>query len=299
MRRFLLLLVLLLSVPFSVSAQTGLIGYNARTYQPNFDGMGILNTLGSKSLKPWNSSMGTHLDMMYKSFTGNSLAPASGNNPIIAAAVTDFYYTIGLPAHVGVGMNVPLIFYQRGQNALTGAQYKMSGVGDMTFSTKWCFLCFLFDEEDLHGWGAAFATRTSLPTGTQSEFSGSSDMMQDFIFAVDKKWETVEAGFHIGYRLAPHDVFLGGEYDDSLLWSAATRLPLKARNGTWAFVADFHGQVLTREYRTANSPTEAMAGFEKKFQNGIGLSFGFGERFFDAIGASHHKAFLGLNYIHH
>lgn len=296
MRRLILLFTLL--VPFSVSAQTGLTGFNARTYQPNFDGMGILNTLGSKSLKPWKSNLGAHQDLLYKSLTGNSLAPVTGNNPIVAAAVTDFYYAIGFPAHLSAGMNVPLIFYQRGQNALTGNQYKMSGVGDMTFSTKWCFLCFLFDEEKLKGWGAAFATRTTIPTGTRSEFSGSSSAMQDFIFAVDKKWETVEAGFHIGYRLAPHDVFQGGEYDDSLLFSAATRLPLKASNGTWAFVADFHGQVMTREYRTANSPTEAMAGFEKKFENKVRLSFGFGERFFAAIGAPHHRAYLGVNYIH-
>lgn len=296
MRRLILLITLL--VPVSVFAQTGLTGYNARTYQPNFDTMGIFNTIGSKSLKPWRSSLGTHLDFLYKSFTGNSLAPNIGANPILATAVTDFYYALGLPSHLSVGMNIPVIFYQRGQNALTGNQYKMSGVGDMTFSSKWCFLCFFLDEEELKGWGAAFATRTSIPTGTRSEFSGSSKMQQDFLFAVDKKWETVEAGFNVGYRLAAHDVFAGGEYDDSLLWSVATRLPLKAANGTWAFVSSFYGQVLTREYRTANSPTEAMAGFEKKFKNGIGLAFGFGERFFDAIGASHHKTFLGVNYIH-
>lgn len=294
MRRLILLSLFLF--PYAVSAQTGLSGFNSQTFQPNFDGQGILHTIGSKSLPKWHSSMGTQLNMNYKSLTANQLSSGTTNDAIVSQITTDFYYALGLPADVTAGLAIPVIFDQRGTNVVTTGGYTSSGVGDAIFSAKWCFLCFLVDEENLSGWKAALASRTFLPTGTQAEFTGSSEITQDFLLTVDKKWESAEAGLNAGYRVASYDQFPGGEHDDEILFSIATRLPLKAIQGSWVFVGDLHGAIMTREYRKANMPMEVLLGFEKKYPDGISFNFGFGERLFSALAVPHHRAFLGIRY---
>ena len=293
MKRILSILILLF--PLSVAAQTGLTGFNGQTTITNFDGTGILNTIGSKPVDAWRSSMGAQVGLLYKPITANSLAGA-GSDAIVEQIVTDFNYALGLPFNTTVGVDAPVIFDQRGQNVVTGAKYTSNGVGDMILSSKWCFLCSFLDEEDLRGWAAAVASRTFIPTGTTTEFTGSSGPTQDFLLTVEKKWAAAELEANVGYRLAPHDVFVGGEHDDEYLFSTAVRFPLKAINGTWAFIGDAHGSVLQGDRRKANSPTQAMAGFEKSYPDGIRFDFGFGERFFSALAAPHHQAFFGVHY---
>lgn len=288
-------------VSSTASAQTtGIQGFNLLYFKPSVDGSGVLQTVGSATLKKWQVHEGLYLNfnkglLRRESLQLNGVNP--GRDVIGYQFVEDTLLAVGLPGSIDTGLDIPVVFYQRGQT-LANLPYANSQLGDIRYFIKWNAL-----KEKENPLGIAIAGNTYIPTGTQALFTGSSETMQDFMLILDKNWENLYVGLNFGYLIAPDDNFNvsttplivqgnGNRY----IFSAGVKAPLPIQNKSWFVYSDFIGSWLSKGMSQRNFPAEALLGLTKRFASNIELTAGTNIRVTNALGAPLRRFFLGLTW---
>ncbi len=298
---YVVLLLIAFASSTALAQSTGLQGYNLLTFKPTIDGSGILQTVGTKSLEPWQIHEGLYLSSNKGLLRRESMGLKTvnpGPDVIRWQFVDDTVLAIGLPGSITTGLDIPVVMYQRGQN-LTGTPYAQSELGDIRYFVKWNFL-----KDNPSLFGAAIVLNTYIPTGTQALFTGSSEAMQDFMLVLDKKWENIYLGLNFGFQIAPNDNFTvaagppaviqgsGNRY----LFSTGVKVPLAIQKKSWAVFSDFTGSWLARNLVQNSFPTEAIIGIEKHFASNIDFLLGNSIRITNAMGEPLRRYFIALRW---
>src|SRR3989338_9482009 len=140
MQRF--FFTLLFSVfSFSLWAgNTGLIGFNSRQFAPSFDGSGIYNVYGSEISPHLKFSFGFFSDVETSSLKIVNPANRVTTKILDFAWNNNFLASMGLWDRGGVGMGIPVTFYQSGTNFNTRLGYSAATLGDIRLGGKYRFL---------------------------------------------------------------------------------------------------------------------------------------------------------------
>lgn len=290
---FKLVLVLLVVVfPRLLHAEdAGIAGFNGQLFRPQTDGYGIYNVSSSQVLPHLKYSFG-----MFSNYSKNVLSvtmPARRaslklvNNNISS----DFSAALGLFNFMDVGINVPVTFFQDGNNFNTLRSYSAAAVGDLRFDIKFRIL-----KDKPGSLGVGFLSSTSFPTGSRYKFTGDRWLTWEGRFVVDKSFKPVSLFANVGYRVAKSVTILATNIDDRITFGGGLAFPIPAGDRSWSLITEVYGETVVKHISKTTTPIEVRGGVRKKFKSGIMLNLGGGGGVTDGMGAPDFRIFAGISF---
>lgn len=270
---------------------TNVNGYNLELFHPVTDDAGAFSVAGSGTLK----HMQTHLGLT----TNFSRGLISAGNPVNNQTVDivdsfftgDFLFGLGLWNRLGVGVDIPVFFYERGRDFNNAAVFNTSGVGDVRLDAK----IRLFEDEGKRP-GAALLSSAFFPSGETSKFTGSKNVEYEARLIVDKKFKHLYLTANAGYKVAPRQTAVNIIHDDELTFGAGARFPLPILDRSIEFVSEVFGATVVRNFSELTTPVEFIGGVRKKFKNNLSLSVAGGTGLTSGAGAPQYRTLMGLAY---
>jgi outer membrane protein OmpA-like peptidoglycan-associated protein len=215
-------------------------------------------------------------------------------------AVADVMFAIGVLDQIELGLDVPLILLQDGDDlpADGGVTAPNAGVGfgDIHLMAK---LSLWNRDTKASPGGTAFAIAidAQLPTGERSDFRGEGLRIEpravlDYAFP-----RSLRLSLQVGYLVRPETELLGAEVDDSLTFGLGADLPLDQKL-RWHLIgeADAKVSVLASSIDAAEVPVELLIGGRYIDDSGVMVEAAGGFGLNAGFGTPDYRVLIGVSY---
>ena len=280
----------LLLASSSQAGDTGLSGFNSRTFRSSSDGSGVYSVTGVSILP--------HLQWTLGSFTNVATSSLKVVNPanLTTIELVDIYWdqqfsaSMGLLDRVMVGMGIPVTLYQTGTHFNTQQKYKTSALGDLWIDGKYRFW-------KGKGWipDLALYSTVSFPTGSRSRFTGDENVGWENRLIAEKSFETGDLFVNLGYRLVDSVRVVSTTMDDTLTFGVGGRYILPWQNQSWAVETEFFGKSVLENSSETTTPVEWRLGGRKQLKQ-FAVYSGFGVGLTSAFGTPRFHGLAGVQY---
>jgi OmpA-OmpF porin, OOP family len=276
---FLVLLVLCLGGGGRLmAATTGLSGFDVRVFRPPADGSGLLNIHGADTLGQWQFSLEILADTSHGLL--KAVNPSGNQVEIVSDLLTqNTLFAVGLFNFLSVGINLPITFFEQGENFFTLENFDTSSFGDIAFDVK---LRLLKSRKFLPG--LALISETTVPSGNTEKFTGFSNVTEEVRLAIDKTIGPVYLVANGAYRMVPKTQVVGLNIDDMLVFGGGFGWVLPMGHGNLELLGEVDGSVVMSDPTQKTSPVEWSAGLRQKISDLISAEFGGGGRITDSYG---------------
>jgi outer membrane protein OmpA-like peptidoglycan-associated protein len=229
----------------------------------------------------------SHLSVAGGPFFSYSLNPLTlipkdgdvGSISLVGNRLTlDVMSTVGLFDWAEVGVDMPLILAQGGQNLeVIGTEGSVESfvLGDLRLTGK-VAIPGLRRPADGHGFGGALTLNVSFPTGVQEAFASDGELTWAPGLILDYRFKSgILLAFNGGFWKRPDHVFNGVEMGDMAPFGLGTEVPILRGNGITA-VGMLHGAVGLKKLpgQERQVPAELLIGL--RWYSSTGLTFTFG-----------------------
>ena len=231
------------------------------------------------------------------SYADDPLVLVDGDGDRLGALVhtqlaTDIHATIGLWDRVQIGVDLPMILAQNGDDDLPVASPSGFGIGNLRLVPQ----VFIVSTGAERGLDLSFLIDLSLPTGDADAFQGES-FHADAKVPADIRIGRPVIGLNLGYAIREDSSVRNLEVRDHLTWAAAARIPL-GETGLVQLIPEFAGEFpLTADDRgPEETPMEAR--FAGRFQPGnwVTIDTGLGVGIVQGYGIPDWRLFVGPSF---
>jgi outer membrane protein OmpA-like peptidoglycan-associated protein len=272
------LLLLTLGLSTAATAQPD-TRFNVQLFRPSGAPQDLVVVTQSRPLSHLSVAGGPYLSYSLNPLT---LVPEGGDLGKISLVGNrlqlDAMASVGLFDWVEVGVDMPLILAQGGQNLeVIGTEGSVESfvLGDLRFTGKLAVPGLRRPAEG-KGFGAALTLNVSLPTGEQDAFAGDGELTWAPGLVLDYRFGSgILLALNGGFWKRPDYVFNGVSVGDMMPFGVGTEVPIVRGSGITA-VGLVHGAVslekLPNEPRQV--PAELLIGL--RWYSSTGLTFTFG-----------------------
>jgi len=284
-------IALLFISSLSWAGNTGLQGFNSRTFKPASDGSGIYNVTGTSILPHQHFTLGVTTNVA--SGLVRVVNPANNTTTKIIDLYLDqnFLFSLGLLDQWMVGGGIPFTFYQSGRNFNTQTDYTAASLGDVWLDAKWRFWQGPDWWPDL-----AFYSALSFPTGSRSQFTGDSSISWENKVIAEKSLPDVDIFANMGYRLVDSVQVLSTTQDDEFSFGIGGRYFLPWQNRSWGIETELIGKTILDHSTEVTTPIEWRLGGHKRLTKDLSVSSGLGVGLTEAFGTPGFRWFTGIRY---
>ncbi len=293
MRKQFLILILLfqsLILPSVEGRDTTVSGINLQYYHPAMDTFGYFGVEGPRLLAPGRFSFRIDQNLALN----HIFLIAVNGTPVDLVdhiATTHLSTAVGISPFLTVGLEVPFHAYLREADFTTLAAFNTWSLGDLRMGLK-----FRLVEEGERRPGLALRITTTLPTGDEMKFAGTSHMVPGVNLIAGKTFRHWSGAINVGAEFPQQKNILGQNFDDRITYGAAVRIPFAFLDPNLSIIGEVRGHLEPNRLQIATAPVEFTAGLEKKFQNGITVAAGGGGAWNNAIGNPRFRGILSLSY---
>nr|QAT78167.1 TraB [Pyxidicoccus sp.] len=253
--------------------------FNVQIFRPSGAPQDLVVVTQSRPLSHLSVSAGPYFSYQVNPLT---LVPEDGDLGKISLVGNrlqlDAMATVGLFDWAEVGVDMPLILAQGGQNLeVIGTEGSIESfvLGDLRLTGK-VAVPGLRRPAEGHGFGAAVTMNVSFPTGAQEAFAGDGELTWAPGLVLDYRFESgILLALNGGFWKRPDRVFEGVSTGDMLPFGLGAEVPILRGSGITA-VGMVHGAVglekLPDEPRQV--PAELLIGL--RWYSSTGLTFTFG-----------------------
>ena len=290
---FMLLAPALAARAHTPEARTRAIDVNL--FRPSSSAWGLVTTETTQTMDPWLWSLGFVYDYERQPLTLRSYGRRI-DDVVSDVQTAHLLFAIGLPWKLELGLEVPIITRMDGSGGknlgIPGVGHlSKQGFGDVRITPKWQAL-------KKKGFGLAFASTVTLPTGKLANFWGerSPTVMPEVLFDYELKLPQKRAltfTGSLGYAFRNKANFNGLVVADEIVWAAGAKLRLlAAKHGKYdvdrlAIIGEVYGRtsgqkpfselnqnplvgLLAARYFVSKFNLNILAGCARGFQGGYG-----------------------------
>ncbi|RYZ36009.1 MAG: outer membrane exchange protein TraB [Myxococcaceae bacterium] len=276
------LLPLLLALSLSTTASAAPDArFNLQLFRPSGAPQDLVMVTQSRPLSHLSVSAGPYFSY---SINPLSLVPKDGDLGSISLVGNrlqlDVMATVGLFDWAEVGVDMPLVMLQGGQNLEvigTEGPVESFALGDLRLTGK-VALPGLRRSAEGHGWGSALTLNVSFPTGVQEAFAGDGELTYAPGLVVDYRFESgILLALNGGFWKRPDRIFSGVNMGDMAPFGLGTEVPLLRGSGI-TLLGMVHGAVgLEKEPdQPRQIPAELLIGLRWYSSTGVTFTFGGG-----------------------
>lgn len=271
-----------------------------RGYEPptHPEGIGYLEPTATPNAWEWN--VGAWTSYAYRSVVVEDTF-GRVSSPVLHQVSIDYVASVGLGERIGVGLSVPSVVYQSGDDAVpsTGAgDLPVAALGDVAANVR----ATLIPQGSLGGLGLAAIARVDLPTGNPSSYVGESQFRGSVRLLAELGVLGSSLRLSAGARLRSEErVFAGQAYGHDLPWGIGLVLKPQAfgidREGNWLWTVEGHGAlaVTPRFAAIEQSPAGLLLAARRKLGD-ASLVVGAELPLSGAQGVPIVRAILGIGY---
>ncbi|WP_415835342.1 outer membrane exchange protein TraB, partial [Corallococcus soli] len=273
-----LLLALSLSTAASAAPDAR---FNLQLFRPSGAPQDLVMVTQSRPLSHLSVSAGPYFSY---SLNPLSLVPKDGDLGSISLVGNrlqlDVMATVGLFDWAEVGVDMPLVMLQGGQNLeVIGSEGPVESfaLGDLRLTGK-VALPGLRRSAEGHGWGSALTLNVSFPTGVQEAFAGDGELTWAPGLVLDYRFESgILLALNGGFWKRPDRIFSGVNMGDMAPFGVGTEVPLLRGSGV-TLLGMVNGAVgLEKEPdQPRQIPAELLIGLRWYSSTGITFTFGGG-----------------------
>ena len=255
--------------------------FNLQLFRPSGAPQDLVMVTQSRPLSHLSVSAGPYLSY---SINPLSLVPTDGDVGSISLVGNrlqlDVMATVGLFDWAEVGVDLPLVMLQGGQNLeVIGSEGPVESfaLGDLRLTGK-VAVPGLRRSAEGHGWGSALTFNVSFPTGVQEAFAGDGELTWAPGLVVDYRFESgILLALNGGFWKRPDLVFSGVNMGDMAPFGLGAEVPLLRGSGITA-LGMVHGAVgLEKEPdQPRQIPAELLIGLRWYSSTGVTFTFGGG-----------------------
>ncbi|RKG92387.1 outer membrane exchange protein TraB [Corallococcus terminator] len=274
------LLLLALSLSTAASAAPD-ARFNLQLFRPSGAPQDLVMVTQSRPLSHLSVSAGPYFSY---SLNPLSLVPKDGDLGSISLVGNrlqlDVMATVGLFDWAEVGVDMPLVMLQGGQNLEvigTEGPVESFALGDLRLTGK-VALPGLRRSAEGHGWGSALTLNVSFPTGVQEAFAGDGELTWAPGLVLDYRFESgILLALNGGFWKRPDRIFSGVNMGDMAPFGLGTEVPLLRGSGI-TLLGMVNGAVgLEKEPdQPRQIPAELLIGLRWYSSTGITFTFGGG-----------------------
>jgi hypothetical protein len=241
---------LFFSVFIAVSAASGAAladpvpSLDLRGYEPptHPEGIGSLEPTATPAAGEWN--VGAWVSYAHRSVVVEG-AFGRVSSPVLHQLSVDYVASIGLGERIGVGLSLPTVMYQSGDDPppSTGAgDLPVLSLGDVAASAR----ATLIPQGSLGGLGLAALARVDFPTGNRSSYVGEGQLRGSLRMLAELGVLGSSLRVSAGARVRSAErTFAGQAYGHDLPWGVGLVLKPQAfgidREGRWLWSIEAHG----------------------------------------------------------
>ncbi|MCA9564640.1 MAG: thrombospondin type 3 repeat-containing protein, partial [Myxococcales bacterium] len=268
----------------------------------------------TRSLGYWNATSGMiapHMGIeagLLLNYADSPLVLGLDQSDDVAAEIVarqlqmDLVASIGLFDRLEVGLVVPVVLYQRGDDLslVPSAPDPGAGVGDIRIVPK-VLLFSQATEDDMSGFSASFLLNTFIPTGESENFRGEDFRIEPRFaleYGIPTGDRTTRIALNLGYLVRPAADYVVLEVDDAITWSVAASIPIPSI--PLSIVPEVSGEIspLADTFTVQESPAEATLGLKYLINEMVlieaGASLGLGEGYETPLW----RGIFGVSYVH-
>ncbi len=267
-------------------------------FRPIGDNKGTFRIDGSRTLKPYEVSLGVFGSYMHDPLVVSGFAVAPATRAIVERQFTlTFVGDVGLHDRISLGFQVPVMATKHADFATITTYNNYWSMGDIEFHGKFRILKL----EDFPV-GLSIVPFVQIQTGKPQNFSGDQSVDYGALLALDRDLGRFYIGANLGFK---------GHYRQDNIALAGTTTSLQVANEfTYGlggrfdiikerlqFVTDIAGSTVIKDFfeYQRSSPIEFLGGFRAFFMDRlIGLHVGAGTGLDDGYGAPQYRVFGGL-----
>jgi len=254
------------------AATTGLSGFDLGLFRPPADRSGVLNVHGAGTLDQWQFSLGTLSDTSHNLL--NAVNPSGQKVQVVSDYfVNDTQFAVGLTKFLEVGIDLPIVYFEQGQNFETLDTFETASFGDIAFDIK---LGALKGGKFLPG--LALISVTTVPSGSTEKFTGYSSVTEEVRLAVDKKIGPVYLVANGGYRTLKRTQVVGLNIDDMAVYGAGFAWTLPFGHGKMDFLGEVDGSTVLTHSDERTSPLEWLVGLRQRVLESMSFELAGGSR---------------------
>ncbi|RKG70523.1 OmpA family protein [Corallococcus sp. CA054B] len=274
------LLPLLLALALSTAAHAAPDPrFNIQVFRPSGAPQDLVMVTQSRPLSHLSVSAGPYFSY---SLNPLSLVPKDGDLGSISLVGNrlqlDVMATVGLFDWFEVGVDMPLVLLQGGQNLEvigTEGPVESFALGDLRLMGKVAIPGFRRSAEG-HGWGASLTLNVSFPTGVQEAFAGDGELTWAPGLVLDYRFESgILLAFNGGFWKRPDVIFSGVQLGDMAPFGLGTEVPLLRGSGITA-LGMVNGAFGLKKApgQERQIPAELLIGL--RWYSSLGVTFTFG-----------------------
>lgn len=271
-----------------------------RGYEPptHPEGIGSLEPTATPNAWEWN--VGAWASYAYRSVVVEDTF-GRVSSPVLHQLSIDYVASVGLGERIGVGLSVPSVVYQSGDEPVpsTGAaDLPVAALGDVAASVR----ATLIPQGSLGGIGLAALARVEFPTGNPSSYLGENQFRGSLRLLAELGVLGSSLRLSAGARVRSEErSFAGQAYGHDLPWGVGLVLKPQAfgidREGNWLWAIEAHGAlaVTPRIAAIEQSPGALLLAARRRFGDAA-LVVGAELPLSGAQGVPIVRAILGIGY---
>jgi OmpA-OmpF porin, OOP family len=274
------LLPLLLALALSSAAHAAPDArFNLQLFRPSGAPQDLVMVTQSRPLSHLSVSVGPYFSYSLNPLT---LVPRDGDLGSISLVGNrlqlDMMATVGLFDWAEVGVDLPLVLLQGGQNLEvigTEGPVQSFAMGDLRLTGK-VAIPGLRRKAEGHGWGGALTLNVSFPTGVQEAFAGDGELTWAPGLVLDYRFESgVLLAFNGGFWKRPDVIFSGVQLGDMAPFGLGTEVPLLRGSGITA-LGMVNGAFGLKKAPGQDRQIPAELLFGLRWYSSLGVTFTFG-----------------------
>jgi len=276
-----------------------------RNFHPPTDPEGSLYLEPSTTPGPGAWNVGAWLSYSNRSVTLETPAGDTVAHPVDHQLSLDYLAGLGIGDRLAVGLSMPTVLYQEGDNAQALAPgsgpLPHTALGDMGFSAK----ATLVPTSGLGGFGLAALGRVTAPTGNRASYVSDGAVSGELRLLGELKLILLDlrasAGAHV--RSAQR-TFVGKEFGHELPWAVGLTLRPQALGlddkGRWLWTVETRGQVAITPSFGSGAQSPALVGVSARYTVGDVSGIAGVELPMDsAVGSPRVRGVLGIGWAPH
>ncbi len=244
-----------------------------RNFHPPTDPKGSLYLEPSTTPGPGAWNVGAWLSYSNRSVTLETPAGDTVAHPVEHQLSLDYLAGLGIGDRLAVGLSMPTVLYQQGDNAQTlvsgSGPLPHTALGDMGFNAK----ATLVPTSGLGGFGLAALGRVTAPTGNRASYISDGAVTGELRLLGELKLILLDVRASAGARVrSAQRTFVGKEFGHDLPWALGVTLRPQALGlddkGRWLWTVETRGQVAITPSFGSGPQSPALVGISARYTVG-------------------------------